>query len=239
VSYEDVMAAAAAQWARAESTNMDLYHQLAVVMVLNMANGCLGSFENTGSREDLTAAITLYQQLSDRLPPGAPLRGEVLYKLGHAFGRRFSIFGAAEDLDRGIDALRGALPALPVDDPFRLEAAEKLANAYPLRYRLTEELADLDRFVDARLGIAEALPADDPRRAESLMWCGFAHHARYDHLGRVADLDAAVDWSRRAVAADPDHGFFRLNLARALHTRFLHDTSLENLVPTMPMGWSA
>lgn len=310
MSYEDVMAAAAAQWARAQSTNLTLHWQLALVMVWNMANDCLRSFENTGSQDDLAAAIILYQQVSGVLPPDSANRGEALYRLGHALSRRFSITrapgdldGAIEayrqvpataenvdvteidylrgaallqrwqrttdsadlecaieaieksedgqprrqarlgwalitryevfrdvaDLDRGIDTLRHALAALPSDDPFHLDAAEKLANAYPLRYLLTEELADLDRFVNAWQGIAEALPAGHPRHAASLMWCGVAHHGRYDHRGQVADLDAAVDLCRSAVAADPAHRLYRYNLARALHTRFLHDTSLENL----------
>jgi tetratricopeptide (TPR) repeat protein len=313
VSYEEVMAAAAAQWARAESANTDLRRQLAVVMVLNMANDCLRLFETTGSREDLSAAITLYLQVLDSVAlnsSNSSLMGEVLSKLGHALSRRFSItgspgdldgaieayqqvtafiahdglveiqyflgtvlverwqrtadpadltraieamseseageprrqarlgwalvtryevLGAAEDLDRGIDVLHRALASLPVDDLFRDHAEEKLANAYPLRYLLTEDLADLDRFVAARHDIVKTLPADHPRRAWSLMWCGMAHHGRYDHSGQLADLDAAVDWGRRAVAADPDHRVLRFNFARALHIRFLHDTSLENL----------
>jgi tetratricopeptide (TPR) repeat protein len=188
----------------------------------NLASALLTRFQTRGEREDLTAALLLFEEALEGSPGGPSM--ELLANLGNALSVRSVVDASRDDSDQAVAHLRRAVELAEGTDSLS-GMLSNLAAALLERFDLTGQIVDIDEAVDILATAVDASEPDASARASRLNNLAIGLRRRQlRRRGGREDLDRAVAAYEEALSAtpeaDPDWPAYHANLGNVLHQRF-------------------
>jgi hypothetical protein len=101
-----------------------------------------------GRMEDLSTAISAYEQAVQQTPAGSPERAAILNNLGNGLRDRYARTGHLPDLEQAIQRWQDAVQQTPARSPDLPSYLNNLGNGLRDRYARTRVLADLEAAAD-------------------------------------------------------------------------------------------
>ncbi|MFI8912808.1 CHAT domain-containing protein [Streptomyces sp. NPDC053513] len=178
----------------------------------NLGAALRDRYDRRGDPEDLSEAITVFQEVLSNTPEHAPQRAGFVANLVTALGHERST--TSWDLGESVRRAREALRLTPEGHPFRAQNLTNLSSALRNRYDHLGAQADIDEAVESgRAGVA-ACAAGDPSLPVYRVTVAMALVSRAERSRSLSDLDEAIDLTRRALAATPrQHNHRRMYLS--------------------------
>ncbi len=133
-------------------------------------------FQETGQRQAIDQALSLFRAAVSRMPPGHPRSGMVFTGLVSCCIIRFDAFGDTQDLAEAISWADMALSVTPPGHDDRRGVLTKHGLAYLTSHQRFGGRADLEQAGPAAAAIhraVSALRADKPRRPD--LWAPYLH----------------------------------------------------------------
>ena len=190
-------------------------------------------FAQTGSMDDLNAAVEAKHEAVKSTPDDHPNRAAILQSLGNTLCLRFQRTASMDDLMASVEAIEEALEATPLDHPNRAMYLNSLCITLNTRFKRTGLIDDLNAAVESIKSAIKSTPNDHPNRATYLNTLGNALESRFARTGSMDDLNSAVEASEEALKSTPDDQPDRpmrlYNLSIALQSRFKHTGSMADL----------
>lgn len=210
-------------------------NELGKAITTDLAQALFVRSQETGSPENLKAALSLLEPLVQSTPRSDPACPHRLVRLSTSLGLRFERTGSMEDLDRAIKFTEEAINLSTTDHSDRGGFCLNFANMLAHRYERTDDLNALDQAI-----ANYELAADSPARtifftATRLNNLAGTLFDRYERTGAAGDLVRAISTIKKALKMiqdrrdHPTRAMYLSTLGNFLQGRY----SLTNILSTL------
>ncbi|KIM35964.1 hypothetical protein M413DRAFT_20666 [Hebeloma cylindrosporum] len=190
-------------------------------------------FEETRNIEDLSQAISQYENAVDSVPFGTNIFAIISQSLGYSYSRRFRFTGNIQDIEHAVSHHQKSVESTPADHSDLSSRLEDLADSYFQCYKCTGNLEKIDQAILYHQRALKSTPsghADLPRLLKSL---GNSYLCHFEHTGQSQDIVHAISHLQKAVESIPsghsDVPGYLSDLGNAHLRRFEHNGNLQDI----------
>src|SRR5277367_110015 len=168
--------------------------------LIQLALRSLERYEETGSLNDITSAISLHEKTLVLMTEDHPGRIAILNDFSQALRIRAQRFTAIEDLNRAIESGEQAIRLTRSDDSeATVTVLENLGDALSNRFDWTGSLNDLNRVIDVMEQAVSLSSKENPKYSIRLINLSDGLHSRFERTGCEDDIDRALLTSEKAI----------------------------------------